>query len=108
MQGQGAVGLAQLHQGMAAVMATGHELVRPLCLVMLAEAAGHAGQVAEGLHLLAEALGAFEESGRGDLLTEAYRLQGEFLLRQTVPHAPLLRFKKRVKRGIRRHSERRW
>src|SRR5262249_1708003 len=55
----------------------------PLCLVLLAEAAGHAGQVAEGLRLLVEALAAFEESGRGDLLTEAYRLQGELLLQAT-------------------------
>jgi predicted ATPase len=39
----------------------------------------------EGLHLLAEALAAFEASGRGDMLTEAYRLQGAFLLRQAVP-----------------------
>jgi predicted ATPase len=39
----------------------------------------------EGLRLLAEALAAFEASGRGDMLTEAYRLQGTFLLRQAVP-----------------------
>ena len=37
--------------------------------------------------MLAEALTAFEASGRGDLLAEAYRLQGEFLLRQAVPDA---------------------
>jgi class 3 adenylate cyclase/predicted ATPase len=85
MQGQDAAGLAQLHQGMAAVLATGQTLSQPLCLVLLAKAAGHAGQVEEGLHLLAEALAALEESGRGDLLAEAYRLQGELLLRQTVP-----------------------
>jgi predicted ATPase len=60
---------------------------QPLCLVLLAEAAGHAGQVEEGLRLLADALAAFESSGRGDLRAEAYRLQGEFLLRQTVPDA---------------------
>jgi predicted ATPase len=87
MQGQGEAGLAQLRQGMMAVLATGQELSRPLCLVLLAEAAGHAGQVEEGLRLLAEALAAFEEGGRGDTLAEAYRLQGEFLLRQTVPEA---------------------
>ena len=57
------------------------------CLVLLAEAAGHAGQVMEGLHLLAEALTAFETSGAGHLLAEAYRLQGEFLLRQATPDA---------------------
>jgi hypothetical protein len=47
---------------------------------LLAEAAGHVGQVEEGLHLLAEALAAFETSGRGDMLAEAYRLQGGLLL----------------------------
>ena len=87
MQGQGEVGLAQMRQGMAAVLATGQTLARPLCLVLLAEAAGHAGQVEEGLRLLAEALTVLEASGRGDLLAEAYRLQGELLLRQAVPDA---------------------
>jgi adenylate cyclase len=87
MQGQSAAGLAKMHQGRAAVLAMGQELSRPYHLVPLAEAAGHAGQVAEGLCLLAEALTAFEAIGRGDMLTEAYRLQGEFLLRQAIPDA---------------------
>jgi predicted ATPase/class 3 adenylate cyclase len=87
MQGQGEAGLAQLHQGLAAVVAVGTTVSRPFCLVLLAETAGQAGQVAEGLRLLAEALVALEASGRGDLLAEAYRLQGEFLLRQAPPDA---------------------
>jgi predicted ATPase len=41
----------------------------------------------EGLRLLAEALTSLETSGRGDLLAEAYRLQGELLLHQTIPDA---------------------
>jgi predicted ATPase len=87
MQGQGEAGLAQLRQGMAAILATGQEVSRPLWLVLLAEAAKHVGQVEEGLRLLTEALTAFEVSGRCDMLTEAYRLQGELLLRQAVPDA---------------------
>jgi predicted ATPase len=87
VHGQSEAGLAQLRQGMAAVLATGNTLSRPLCLVLLAEAVGHAGKVEEGLRLLAEALTAFEASGRGDMLTEAYRLQGELLLRQATPDA---------------------
>jgi predicted ATPase len=87
LQGQGTAALVQLHQGMKAVLGTGQELSRPLCLVLLAEAAGHAGQVDEGLRLLAEALTALEESRRGDLLAEVYRLQGELLLRHAVPEA---------------------
>jgi class 3 adenylate cyclase/predicted ATPase len=87
MQGQGEAGLTQLHQGMAAILATGRTVSRPFCLVLLAEVAGHAGQATEGLRLLAEARAAFEASGRGDLLAEVYRLQGMFLLRQTIPDA---------------------
>jgi len=85
MQGQSEVGLAQLRQGLRAVVATGQTLSQPLHLALLTEAAGHAGQVEEGLHLLAEAMTAIEESGRGELLAEAYRLQGTLLLRQAVP-----------------------
>jgi predicted ATPase len=85
MQGESEAGLAQLRQGLAAVLATGWTLGQPSCLVLLAEAAGHAGQVAEGLRLLAEALRAFEASERGDGLVEAYRLQGNLLLQQGIP-----------------------
>src|SRR5262245_8809580 len=84
MQGQGEAGMAQIRQGLAAFLAMGHKLSQ-LPVVLLAEAAGYVGQVEEGLRLLTEALAAFEATGRGDMLTEAYRLQGEFLLRQAVP-----------------------
>jgi class 3 adenylate cyclase/predicted ATPase len=87
MQDQGEAGLTQLRQGMTAVLATGQTLSRPLCLVLLAEAAGRVGQVEEGLRLLAEALAAFEASARGDLLAEAYRLQGVLMLQQAVSEA---------------------
>jgi predicted ATPase len=87
VQGQGAAGLAQMQQGLDAVLATGQRVSQPRYLVLLAEAMGRAGQVEEGLRLLTEALMAFEESGRGDMLAEAYRLQGELLLLQAVPDA---------------------
>jgi predicted ATPase/class 3 adenylate cyclase/DNA-binding winged helix-turn-helix (wHTH) protein len=87
LQGQSEAGLAQMYQGMEAVLAMGNSVSRPLFLVLLAEAAGHAGQVEQGLCLLAEALTALEASGRGDLLAEAYRLQGEFFLRQATSEA---------------------
>src|SRR5262245_37667883 len=74
MHGQRQAGLEQLRQGMAAVLATGQRLSQSLCLLLLAEALGHVGQIAEGLHLLEEALAACEVSGRGDLLAEVYRL----------------------------------
>jgi predicted ATPase len=85
MQGQGETALAQLRQGMEAVLATGQTLSRPFCLLLLAEAARYAGQAEAGLRLMTEALAAFEEVRRGDLLTEAYRFQGELLWCQAVP-----------------------
>jgi predicted ATPase len=87
MQGQGEAGLAQMHQGIAAVLATGQRGSWSVHLLLLAETAAHAGQVEEGLRCLAEALTAFETTGRGNLLAEGYRLQGSLLLRQTVPDA---------------------
>jgi predicted ATPase len=85
MQDQGEAGLTQMHQGLEAIFATGQTLMQPLCLILLAEAVGHVGQIAEGRRQLAEAQAIFEASGRGDMLTEAYRLQGELLLRQAIP-----------------------
>jgi predicted ATPase len=85
MQGQDATGLAQLRRGIETLVATDQTLARPLYLLLLAEATGHAGQSEAGLRLLAEALTAFEASGRGDLLAEAYRLQGTLLLQPAVP-----------------------
>jgi predicted ATPase len=87
MQGESEAGLAQLRQGLAAIVATEHTLSRSLCLVLLAEAAGHIGQVEDGLRLLAEILPALAARGQGELLTEAYRLQGDLLLRQVAPDA---------------------
>jgi len=87
MQGQGPAALAQLHQGLAAIKATGAELQWSLFLVVLVEAAGHAGQIDEGLRLLTEALTALEASGQGDPLAEAYRLQGSLLLHRAVSDA---------------------
>jgi DNA-binding winged helix-turn-helix (wHTH) protein/predicted ATPase len=85
MQGQNEAGLGQIRQGMEAIIAAGQVVSGPLCLALLAEATGHIGRYAEGLRLLTEVLAALEASGRGDLLAEAYRLQGEFLLRQALP-----------------------
>jgi predicted ATPase/DNA-binding winged helix-turn-helix (wHTH) protein len=87
MQGKGEAGLAQLRQGLAAMVALEQVLGQPLHLVLFAEAVGHTGQVEEGLRLLAEALTACEASGRADMLAEAYRLQGALLLRQAIPNA---------------------
>jgi predicted ATPase len=84
MQGAGDTGLRHMRQGLAAVLATGQTLAQPFCLLLLAEVAVQVGQIEEGLRLVSEALAAFEKSGRGDLLAEAYRLHGVLLLHQAV------------------------
>jgi predicted ATPase/DNA-binding winged helix-turn-helix (wHTH) protein len=81
-QGQYVAGLAQMHQGLAALAATGSLVAQPLYLVWLAEVTGQAGDVEAGLRLLADAREACATTGRGDGLAEAYRLQGELLLQR--------------------------
>jgi hypothetical protein len=83
MQGQCEAGLVQLRQGLSALLTTGQALSH-ICLILFAEAAGHTGQVEEGLRLLTEAITALKESERGDLRAETYRLQGELLPRQAI------------------------
>jgi predicted ATPase len=82
-QGQGAAGLAQIHQGLAARRAT-EEGIRPQIAGMLAEAHGRAGQVEAGLHVLAEAFTVLEDSGERPYEVELHRLKGELLLQHAV------------------------
>src|SRR5262249_26092258 len=63
------VGLAQLRQGLTAVVATGQTLARATSLVLLVEAAAHVGQIEEGLRLLAEARTVLEAKGLGTIVT---------------------------------------
>jgi predicted ATPase len=79
-------GIAQIQQGMAAWRATGAEALRPYYLALLAEATGKAGQVEEGLHLLAEALAVANDTGECRWDAELHRLTGELLLARPVVH----------------------
>jgi predicted ATPase len=81
-QGAWTSGIAQLRQGMAAWVATGGETHRTYHLALLAEALGRAGQIEEGLVVLAEALARMHSTGEAFHGAELHRLQGEFLLRQ--------------------------
>jgi predicted ATPase len=85
MQGHSEAGIRQLCQGAAAWDATGTQWPSPVHLAWLAEAHGHAGQVDEGLRLLAEALAVVEVIEERWWEAELHRLRGELLLRQTVP-----------------------
>jgi hypothetical protein len=71
-QSRGAERLAQIHQSLALIQATGSgRLLRPLLVVLLAGAYGQAGQVQAGACL-------YE--------AELYRLKGELLLQHAGPH----------------------
>ena len=84
-QGQGEAGIAQMHQGLAAIRTTGQRLSLSAYLARLAEACGNSGQVEAGLRLLAEALVHVDHTGERYYEAEVYRLKGELLLRQAVP-----------------------
>src|SRR5262249_47748001 len=78
-QGQGAEGIAQIHQGLAAWRAMGEALYQPRFRALLAEIYGNVGQAAEGLTVLAEVLADVHPSGLRYCTAELYRLKGELL-----------------------------
>jgi predicted ATPase len=87
-QGQDEAGIAQMHQGLAAIRAAGQGLGLSSRLAQLAEAYGKSGQAEEGLRLLAEALAHVDHIGERFWEAEVYRLKGELLLQQAVPDVP--------------------
>src|SRR5262245_4793013 len=62
----------------------GLQAVLPYHLALLAEAYGKAGQGAEGLRVLAEALTMVNSTGERNYEAELYRLKGELLLQQAT------------------------
>jgi len=81
-QGEGAGGIALVHQGLAAYRATESELHRPYFLSLLAEAYGKVGQLEEGLSVLGEALAIVDNTGERNWEAELHRQKGELLLMQ--------------------------
>lgn len=84
MQGQYKAGLAQLRDGMDRYRAIGSELARTSYLALLAEALGEAGQLGDGLNVLAEALTMVGLTGERFYEAELHRLKGELLLMQVT------------------------
>ena len=80
-QGQVEEGIARMQQGLTAWRATGAELGRSHYLALLAEAYGKAGQIEEGLNIVAEALVLVDNTGECVYEAELYRLYGELSLR---------------------------
>jgi tetratricopeptide (TPR) repeat protein len=76
-------GFAQIHRGLATWRATGAELGQTSALAFLAEAYGKAGQVEEGMRVLAEALTGVERREERFYEAELYRLKGELTLQQS-------------------------
>ena len=79
MQGDIEHGIAELHDGLTAWRATGSKFHVAYRLARAADACRAAGLTAEGLSLVAEALGVAEESGERWILAELHRLRGELL-----------------------------
>jgi predicted ATPase len=79
-QGRPAEGIAQIRQGLTARSATGVRMPQVTNLALLVEAYGKAGQIEEGLRVVAEALVQANITGEGVYEAELHWLQGELLL----------------------------
>jgi predicted ATPase len=79
-QGEGAEGIAQMRQGLAAYRARGEEHERPFYLSLLAGAYGEVGQPEEGLTALVEALAIGDKTGDRHWEAELHRRKGELLI----------------------------
>jgi predicted ATPase len=86
-QGQYAEGITQIRQGVSARHATGASLYRTSHFALLAEVYGKAGQVEEGLRIVAEGLVMVDTTGERVYEAELYRLKGELLLQQAPSNA---------------------
>jgi predicted ATPase len=82
MQGQGEVGMTQIHQGVAAVRATGQALAVPYFCTVLVEVSARLGHIEAGLQVLAEAHILVEQHEERWWEAEICRLRGVLLLRQ--------------------------
>jgi predicted ATPase len=82
MQRQGEEGIAQVHQGIAAMRTTGAVLYVPYLCTVLAEVRDYLGHTEDGLQALAEAHTLVEQHEERWWEAEICRLRGVLLLRQ--------------------------
>jgi predicted ATPase len=90
-QGQVEEGTAQMQQGLATYQALGAELSRIRCLPMLAAGYAKAGQVEEGLSVLAEALEMMDRTDERWNEAELYWLKGELTLQSSAQSLEAIR-----------------
>ena len=86
--GQEEKGIAQMHEGLAAFLATGAEFAQPFFLAQLADVCGKARQTKEGLAALAEAMAKVNKTGEQFYEAELYRLKGELTLQKLSVPSP--------------------
>jgi class 3 adenylate cyclase/predicted ATPase len=79
-QGEGAEGIAQIHQGLVALRAKDLKVQRPYHLSLLAEAYGEVRQPKEGPTVVSEALATVDDTGERCWEAELHRRKGELLL----------------------------
>jgi predicted ATPase len=83
-QGQAQAGIAQIHQGLLTLRATGAEILQPYFLALLAEAQGTLGEPEAGLTAITEALTRVDTTGERWYEAELHRLKGALLLQQSL------------------------
>ena len=84
-RGDGAAAVERIREGLSAAAATGSGLWKPFLLGLLAEALALAGEIEEGLMVLAQALAASDASGQIGTDAELHRLRGDLLRRLPDP-----------------------
>jgi predicted ATPase len=84
-RGHGRAAVERIREGLKATETTGAGNYKPLLLGLLAEALAIAGEIEEGLAVLAEALAMAETSGQKGTDAELHRLRGDLLRRLPDP-----------------------
>jgi predicted ATPase len=112
--GQAEEGIPQIHRGLDALRAIEVQVFGTYWLVLLAEAYGKAGQPAEGLKAVKEALKVVENTGERWWEAELYRLKGTLALQQaeargwtleTSPSPRALSLKPQVSNRVEQEAE---
>ena len=80
--GDSEFGITQMREGIDAFRATGYKIVVPYFLALLAEQVAKAGDIEQGLALLAEGIVQVNDTGQRWCEVELYRRKGELLRMQ--------------------------